>query len=113
MEWWRGRGVASTIAQLHARANGIREAELARALARLPDLDGPARAVVRDLATRMMAKLLHEPTLALKRDPEGVNMAVVVERLFALGPATDFTSAVCERGDSVVEQNNSQESIVA
>jgi len=113
MEWWRGRGVASTIAQLHARANAIREAELVRALARLPDLDGPARAVVRDLAARMMAKLLHEPTLALKRDPEGVNMAVVVERLFALGPATGFPSAACARGDSVVEQIKSQESIVA
>jgi glutamyl-tRNA reductase len=113
MEWWRGRGVASTIAHLHARASAIREAELARALARLPELDGAARNVVRDLATRMMAKLLHEPTLALKRDPEGVNMAVVVERLFALGPAVDFTSAVCDRGDAVVEQNNSQESIVA
>jgi len=113
MEWWRGRGVASTIAQLHARANAIREAELARALARLPDLDGPARAVVRDLAARMMAKVLHEPTLALKRDPEGVNMAVVVERLFALGPAVDFTSATCPRDDSVVDQNSSQESNVA
>jgi len=113
MEWWRGRGVASTIAQLHARANAIREAELARALARLPDLDGPARAVVRDLATRMMAKLLHEPTRALKRDPEGVNMAVVVERLFALGPAVDFTSTTCAHDDSVVGQNSSQESNVA
>jgi glutamyl-tRNA reductase len=113
MEWWRGRGVASTIAQLHARANAIREAELARALARLPDLDGPARAVVRDLAARMTAKLLHEPTLALKRDPEGVNMAVVVERLFALGPATDFPSAACAHGESVAERTTSQESNVA
>jgi len=113
VEWWRGRGVASTIAQLHARANVIRDAELARALARLPDLDGPARAVIRDLATRMVAKLLHEPTLALKRDPEGVNMAVVVERLFALGPAVDFASTTCARDDSVVDQNSSQESNVA
>jgi len=113
MEWWRGRGVASTIAQLHARADAIREAELARAMARLPNLDGPARAVVRDLATRMTAKLLHEPTLALKRDPEGVNMAVVVERLFALGPAIDFTATTCPRDDSVVDQNSSQESNVA
>jgi len=113
MEWWRGRGVASTIAQLHARANVIRDAELARALARLPDLDGPARAVIRDLATRMVAKLLHEPTLALKRDPEGVNMAVVVERLFALGPAVDFASTTCARDDSVVDQHSSQESNVA
>ena len=109
MEWWRGRGVASTIARLHARANAIREVELERALARLPGLDSHARGVVRDLATRMAAKLLHEPTLALKRDPEGVNMAVVIERLFALSDATDFTSARCENTDHSI----SQESIVA
>jgi glutamyl-tRNA reductase len=112
MEWWRGRGVASTIARLHERANAIREAELERALARLPGLDPHARGIVRDLATRMAAKLLHEPTLALKRDPEGVNMAVVVERLFALGGATDFTSAHCAPEDHA-DHSISQESIVA
>lgn len=117
MEWWRGRGVAATIARLHARANAIREAEIERALARLPGLDSQARAVVRDLATRMAAKLLHEPTLALKRDPEGVNMALVVERLFALGAATDFTSALCGPEERTAEhgisQQSSQESNVA
>jgi glutamyl-tRNA reductase len=113
MEWWRGRGVASTIARLHARADAIREAELERALARLPGLDSHSRAVVRDLATRMAAKLLHEPTRALKRDPEGVNMAVVVERLFALDGATDFTSARCGPEDRAAEMSIVQESNVA
>ena len=112
MEWWRGRGVASTIARLHERANTIRDTELERALARLPDLDSHARGVIRDLATRMAAKLLHEPTLALKRDPEGVNMALVVERLFALTAATDFTSARCGSEDRA-DHSISQESNVA
>lgn len=85
MDWWRARGVAPTIARLHARASEIREAELERAMARLPDLSPHARTVVRDLAARMVNKLLHVPTVALKRDPEGANMAVAVERLFALG----------------------------
>jgi glutamyl-tRNA reductase len=91
MEWWRGRGVASTVARLHARADAIRDAEVARALARLPELTPQARAVVSELATRVVAKLLHEPTVALKRDPEGVNMAVVVERLFALASGGDLS----------------------
>ena len=91
MEWWRGRGVASTVARLHARADAIRDAEVARALARLPELTPQARAVVSELATRVVAKLLHEPTIALKRDPEGVNMAVVVERLFALASGGDLS----------------------
>ncbi len=113
MEWWRGRGVAATIARLHARANAIRDVELERALARLPGLDSQARAVLRDLATRMAAKLLHEPTLALKRDPEGVNMAVVVERLFGFGAATDFSSARCGPEDRAADQSISQEPYVA
>ena len=112
MEWWRGRGVASTIARLHERADTIRDAELARALARLPGLDSHARGIVRDLATRMAAKLLHEPTLALKRDAEGVNMALVVERLFGLSDATDFASARCVQEDHA-DHGISQESNVA
>lgn len=88
MEWWRGRGVATTIARLRARAEDIRDAEVERAMARLPELSPHARAVVRDLAARMINKLLHQPTLALKRDAEGANMALVLEQLFALDGAT-------------------------
>ena len=84
MEWWRGRGVATTIARLRAHAEEIRDAEIERAMARLPELRPHERAVVRDLASRMLNKLLHEPTLALKRDAEGANMALMLERLFAL-----------------------------
>ena len=96
MEWWRGRGVAPTVARLHARADAIREAEVARALGRLPELTPEARAVVSELAIRVVAKLLHEPTVALKRDPEGVNMALVVERLFALTRSGELTLAASE-----------------
>lgn len=113
MEWWRGRGVASTIARLHDRAREIREAELARAFARLPGLDSQTRDIVRDLAVRMAAKLLHEPTLALKRDPEGANMAVVIERLFALGGAGDLASAIRASSDQIVEPTIHPESNVA
>jgi glutamyl-tRNA reductase len=84
LTWWQGRGVSATIGRLHARAAAIRDAELDRALARLPDLSPRERLVVSELATRVAAKLLHEPTVNLKRDAEGANMALVVERLFAL-----------------------------
>jgi glutamyl-tRNA reductase len=97
MEWWRGRGVAPTIARLHAQAAAVRDAEVTRALGRLPDLTPQARLVLRDLATRLTSKLLHEPTVALKRDPEGVNMAIVVERLFALERSSAPDECVRER----------------
>jgi glutamyl-tRNA reductase len=105
MEWWRGRGVASTVARLHARADAIRSAELERALARLPDLTPHARAVISDLATRIVGKLLHEPSVVLKRDAEGANMAVVVERLFAL-----MEPDICGRDTEVSRQTIHQES---
>jgi glutamyl-tRNA reductase len=88
MQWWQGRGVASTIARLHARVDVIRQAEVERALARVPERSLHERAVIRELATRLVAKLLHEPTVTLKRDPEGANMALVLERLFALEDQT-------------------------
>lgn len=97
MEWWRGRGVAPTIARLHAQAAAVRDAEVTRALGRLPDLTPQARLVLRDLATRLTSKLLHEPTVTLKRDPEGANMAIVVERLFALEPSSVPDQCVRER----------------
>ncbi len=94
MEWWRGRGVAAAISRLRAHAEAIRKAELERALARLPELTAREHAVVRTLAERITAKLLHEPTVALKRDAEGANMALILERLFALRPdETDSTPA--------------------
>jgi glutamyl-tRNA reductase len=100
MEWWRGRGVATTIGRLRARAEAIRDAEVERAMARLPELAPHARAVVRDLAARVVNKLLHDPTLTLKRDPEGANMALVIERLFALD-------------DPVAEQDTTQQESMA
>jgi glutamyl-tRNA reductase len=87
MTWWHGRGVASTVARLHAHASAVCDAELERVLARLPELSPRAHAVVREAVARVAAKLLHQPTLALKHDPEGANMALVVERLFALPPS--------------------------
>jgi glutamyl-tRNA reductase len=117
MEWWRGRGVVSTVRRLHATADAIRDAELERAYARLPELTPRARGVIREMATRMVGKLLHEPTVALKRDPEGANMAMVVERLFALSEVADVVTAAvattehCARDDALVQPRIHQESV--
>ena len=116
MEWWRGRGVVSTVARLHARAEAIRDAELDRALARLPDLTARERAVVRELTARVVGKLLHEPTVALKRDPEGANMALVVERLFALTDISGLTTTAaepCAHRESHAPYEPHQESIAS
>ena len=86
MGWWREREVAPAIARLHEHAHRIRAAELDRALSRLPGLSARERDVIRALADRITSKLLHDPTIALKRDPEGANMALMLARLFRFPP---------------------------
>jgi glutamyl-tRNA reductase len=88
MDWWRGREVVPAITQLRERAEAIRDAELERALARLPELSEHDQLVVRSLAARLVNKLLHHPITTLKDDPEGANMARIVQHLFGLLPAS-------------------------
>lgn len=92
MAWWRARAVVPTVAALREHADAVRDAELARALARLPRLSAREQRVVVGLARRIVSKLMHEPTMALKEDPEGANIAVIVRRLFALESTGDSAS---------------------
>lgn len=80
--WWRARAVAPTIAALHEQATAIREAEVARALDRLPGLSPRDAAIVRGLATGLVNKLLHQPTIALRTSPDGEELARAAATLF-------------------------------
>jgi glutamyl-tRNA reductase len=84
MDWWRSRQVVPTVAALRAYAAGIRDAEIAHALARLGDLPSRDAFIVRALAQRIVGKLLHRPLTVLKADAEGANMAQVLRQLFQL-----------------------------
>jgi glutamyl-tRNA reductase len=84
MDWWRARAVAPAIDARRSHAEAIPDAELARALARLPGLTAREEAVVRDLAGAIVNKLLHQPVTTLKAAPEGANMAQVLHDLFGL-----------------------------
>ncbi len=84
--WLANRPVVPMIAQLRAGAERVRERELARALARLEGLDEREQAVVRELATRLVNKLLHPPMAALAADPEAHELAASAHRLFGFAP---------------------------
>jgi glutamyl-tRNA reductase len=84
MDWWRARAVAPAIGARRSQAEAGRDAELARALSRLPELTPREEAVVRDLAGAIVNKLLHRPVTTLKAAPEGANMARVLYDLFDL-----------------------------
>lgn len=84
MAWWSARQLAPTISALVGHAENIRDAELDRLLARLPDLTEREEQLLRAFASRVVSKLLHHPLKVLKEDPEGANMAQVVQALFGL-----------------------------
>ena len=74
--------------RLRARADEIREAELRRAESRLGQLSDSQRQAVETLASRIVDKLLHLPTVRMKQAAaaaDGVVYAEAVRHLFGLG----------------------------
>ena len=84
LDWARGRDVAPAIVALRDHAESLRDAEVARALARLPELGPREEAVVRALAAGLVNKLLHRPVTTLKTSPDGPALARAMGDLFGL-----------------------------
>jgi glutamyl-tRNA reductase len=66
-EWLRIRASASTIVQFRARGHQIRSHELRRVAFRLRNLSAVESAAVDELTERIVNKLLHTPTVALRQ----------------------------------------------
>jgi glutamyl-tRNA reductase len=66
MAWLRLHAVSPAIAELRGQAERIRQRELDRSAARLRDLTPEQHAAVDVLTERLLNKLLHGPTLALR-----------------------------------------------
>ncbi|MHB8649014.1 MAG: glutamyl-tRNA reductase [Gaiellaceae bacterium] len=87
-EWQAALDVVPAIASLRARAEEIREAELAKAEGVLGRLDESQRRAVEALTSGIVNKLLHLPTVRLKQAAaaaDGVIYAEAVRHLFGLG----------------------------
>jgi glutamyl-tRNA reductase len=81
------REVAPVVAALHQRAEAVRLAETARLETRLASLDERQRRAVESLTRGVVAKLLHEPTVKLKRaaaEERADGLAAALEELFDL-----------------------------
>ena len=86
--WQASLDVVPAIASLRARAEEIRDAELRRAESRLGPLTDAQRQAVEALASRIVDKLLHLPTIRMKQAAaaaDGVAYAEAVRHLFGLG----------------------------
>lgn len=64
--WLNSRNAVPTIVALRQKAEEMAALELDRAFHRLPDLDEEEREVVMEMAHRIVNKLLHAPTVALR-----------------------------------------------
>ena len=84
LHWWQARTVAPAIRRLRVRADAVRDAEVSRAIGRLRSLDAHEQEVIREMAARLVNKLLDSPMRAVQREPEAANLASALERLFEL-----------------------------
>ena len=72
---------AAALIALRMQADAVRRAQLERTLRRLPHLDGRTRWMMDALTRSIVNRLLHEPTMRLKADPDG-EVAQAVRDLF-------------------------------
>ena len=84
MGWWNTQQVVPTIRALRERAEAIREAEIERTLARLPDLSDREQEAIRTLSASIINKLLHQPIKTMKDPDLGIQFAQAVQQLFQL-----------------------------
>lgn len=84
LEWWASQAVVPTVRALRDRAEAIRQGELERTLARLPDLTPREQQAIIALSSAIVNKLLHAPITSLKAPEAGPELAEAVQQLFKL-----------------------------
>jgi glutamyl-tRNA reductase len=83
----RSRDLAPLVTSLRSRAEEVRTAELGRVVDAMSKMSEDQRAAIEQMTKRLVAKLVHEPTVALKREagtPKGERLAEALRTLFGL-----------------------------
>ena len=87
VEWLASLKVVPTIVAMRKKVESIREEELRRVFAKLPDLTPEEREAISTLASSIVNKILHDPMTELKRQSalkDGHLYVSVLRRLFAI-----------------------------
>ena len=98
----RSAEVTPTVTALRRRASEVIDAELLRLDAKLPELDDRVREEFARSVRRVVDKLLHTPTVQVKRlaeGPDGDSYAAALRALFELDPQTSAAVAIQRSGD--------------
>jgi glutamyl-tRNA reductase len=83
--WRRALGVIPTVAELRRLAEEVRQAELARSMARLKGLSAEERRRIDSLTTAIVKKILHSPITRLKERGDDDRFVAATRDLFSLG----------------------------
>ena len=92
MSWLGALAIVPTITNLRQHADAIRRAELSRTIHALGEVSEREARLLEDLTSRIINKLLHEPTLRLKEAASSTDAgryAEVVRHLFSLQGVTN------------------------
>jgi len=103
--WLRSLEVKPTIVDLRRKFQEVAEAEIKRQRARLGGLDQKQEQTIGEIVSAVVNKLLHHPTIELKRAPEshdGADLPRVARILFDLGAARPDLDGREDRQDSSV-----------
>jgi len=98
----RSAEVTPTVTALRRRASEVIDAELLRLDSRLPELSDRLRDEFARSVRRVVDKLLHTPTVQVKRlaeGPDGDSYAAALRALFELDPQTSAAVAIQRHGD--------------
>jgi glutamyl-tRNA reductase len=98
----RSAEVTPTVTALRRRASEVIDAELLRLDSRLPDLEPNVREEFGRSVRRVVDKLLHTPTVQVKKlaeGPDGDSYAAALRALFELDPQTPAAVAIQRSGD--------------
>jgi glutamyl-tRNA reductase len=98
----RSAEVTPTVTALRRRASEVIDGELLRLDSRLPELPDRVREEFARSVRRVVDKLLHTPTVQVKRlagGPDGDSYAAALRALFELDPQTSAAVAIQRSGD--------------
>jgi glutamyl-tRNA reductase len=96
-DWLSVREVVPALVGMRSSVRAIADAELQGALRRLGHLNAPDRAVIERLVDRIVGKVLHGPTINLRRQAvsgRGPEHARAVRNLFSVREAQNSGAAV-------------------
>lgn len=79
LSWQAGLDVVPTIISLREKMEAIRKQEMEKALSRMNNLSREDKKAIESLTASMMNKILHHPTISLKKSGQGSNSAEFIQ----------------------------------